>query len=119
MKNLNINIWVIVSVIAIWSLGRIINPLRHQVASTAEPLGLFLGSLTFLYIAMQVGLLAYVATLIVRLLRRYGFTMRSRTLGEFVLYVYVAATLVVSLYFIAYELGYIPQTLEIFLLQTQ
>lgn len=104
-----------VGVIILWSIGRIINPIRHLVTQNNGSIGYPLGFFEVVYVFLHGVLVVYVVTLLARFFKRNGSTVRWETLGELALYVYVLVTLLLSLYFIAFEFGYLPPVLAEFL----
>lgn len=99
------------SIIFLWSFGRIINPLRHLAANTPEGMGPFLVGFVILYVALHIAILVYAVMLLIDSARRHGFSMRGKAIAEFLLYIYTILGILISLYFIAYEFGYLPEFL--------
>jgi hypothetical protein len=102
----------IISIIVLWSFGRIINPLRHFVSEAGHSLGPALVASVVVYVVMHILVLLYVLWLLIKMFRRHGLSIKGKTLGVCVLYLYVLAALLVSLFFIAYEFGYLPAQVQ-------
>lgn len=104
-----------VGIILLWSFGRILNPIRHFVAQSGDSIGYQLGFFEVVYVLAHCVLFVYSILLVVRFFKRNGSSLRWETLGELAMYIYVLATLLLSLYFIGYEFGYLPPFLEGFM----
>jgi hypothetical protein len=100
------------SIIVLWSFGRVINPLRHLASNTEQGVGPVLQACEILYVILHLAILVYAVMLLIASLRRHGFSMRGQAIGEFILYIYTIVGILVSLYFIAYEFGYLPDALR-------
>jgi|GEM_PF-2946226 len=90
-------------IVLLWSYGRIVNPLT-QVAYASGHISLPLQLAMGLYVLMHLVLFVYSAMLLARAYRRSRSTRRSWALG---LSAYVCVSLVVSLYFLGYQYGYV------------
>lgn len=92
------------SVIVLWSLGRIINPLRYIAETNNQQIGGLLMAATVVYVLLHIGIFIYCGVLIMRALR----SRARRNPWELVLYAYVLIALLVSFSFILFELGFLP-----------
>jgi hypothetical protein len=91
------------SIMLLWSFGRFINPLRHFAEDAGQSVSPLLLIATQLYMLLHVVIFVYCAKLTIAEFRR-----KKLNLWELALYAYVFITLVVSFYFLAFELGYLP-----------
>lgn len=110
--NLKADTKLALSIIVLWSFGRLINPLRHLAEDTAEGIGPLLSVSVILYVLLHIAIFIYAVVLLAASLRRHGLSMRGQAIGEFLLYVYTLLGILVSLYFIAFEFGYLPEFLQ-------
>ena len=101
-----------VAIVVLWSFGRIINPIVNATLNNAGSVGPVLGLLIAVYALLHLAIFGYVCMLAGRSFKRYGLTMHGRPLWEFFLYMYVLVTLLLSLYFLAYEFGLLPTYLQ-------
>lgn len=99
-------------VLVLWSFGRIINPITHIELDSTNSIGPILNVFEITYILLHAALLIYVCILVTRFFGRHGLTISWKLLGELALYAYVLITLLLSVYFIAYEFGYLPLFLQ-------
>lgn len=102
----------LLSIVVLWSIGRIINPLRHVERAANGDIGPTLAIGTGLYVLFHFIILFYALWLSGTTVRRSGFGLRGATLGIFIFYVYVILAILISLYFIGLEFGYIPLWLQ-------
>lgn len=100
--------WLAGSIIVLWSLGRIINPLLRTSENASYSLGSVLAISTLCYAVLHAAIFIYTSTLLARSVARNGVLPRGKALWELLLYVYVLLALAISLYFIAFEFGYVP-----------
>lgn len=97
----------LLSIVVLWSVGRIVNPLRHLERTASGEISSTLATGTGVYVLLHFIILLYTAWLIVSNLRTYGFTMKGKMLAVLMFYIYVILALFTSLYFIGYEFGYV------------
>ncbi|OGC93918.1 hypothetical protein A2389_02365 [Candidatus Adlerbacteria bacterium RIFOXYB1_FULL_48_10] len=65
----------------------------------------------FIYVLLHIAIFVYAVMLLIDSARRHGFSIRGKAIAEFLLYIYTIVGILVSLYFIGYELGYLPEFL--------
>lgn len=111
-SNFLVDTKLLLSIVVLWSVGRIVNPLRHFERTANGDISSTLAIGTSMYVLLHFIILLYTAWLIVSNLRTYGFAMKGKMLAVFVFYVYVILAIFTSLYFIGYEFGYIPTWLQ-------
>lgn len=93
------------AIFVLWSVGRVVNPALRAVVRSSEDLVPLFGWVMGVYVALHAAIFAYTLLLLWRL---RGRRLRGETLWSVLLYIYVLAALLVSVYFIAYEFGYLP-----------
>lgn len=106
--NVHADVKLALGIIFLWSVGRVLNPLRHLASQSAQGVGFVLNAGTVFYVLLHLGVFVYCCMLIWGYVRKNGIISHKRSGWELLLYIYVLLSILVSLYFIAYEFGYLP-----------
>jgi len=96
-----------IAIFVLWSIGRVLNPILRAIEHVPEQgPGPLLSAATTIYVILHAALFAYTTQCAIFLARRRK--LHGRVLWEFVFYIYILLALLASLYFIAYEFGFLP-----------
>ncbi len=109
--NWSVNSKLALGILALWSMGYVVNPLLLAVENESQPMGLLLYFVLFVYIVLHIGVFSYTSSLLARSWRLARRSMQGKRIGVLVLYVYILVTILISLSYLVYRVGYLPSFL--------
>jgi len=101
-----------VCVIVLWSFGRVLNSLAGAALYASQGISPTLAAFEALYVLAHIALFLFVFNLLVLFFLKNGWPRRWAGWGELFLYAYVLAGILVSLYFLAFQFGYLSPSLD-------